>query len=134
MAGEVWHTTVQREKEAELLHIGEEYRQAIERYYLAGPRQYPRTPDDLLKDPRHAGTVRHLRKLYLDPISGGHWVLVSAPDGGIAGVHSTATDAPIKVSGFASRYQDFSNAKSYAEWRFVYVPAATHVPMSQSVR
>lgn len=122
MAGEVWHTTMQREKEAELLRVGEEYRQAIERYYLAGPRHYPRTLEDLLKDPRHAGTVRHLRRLYPDPISGGDWTVVSAPGGGIAGVHSTSTASPMKVEGFPLLYRDFAKASAYADWKFVFVP------------
>ena len=52
LVGEVWHTAAVREKEAELLHVGNQYRKAIQRYYLSGPRQYPRTLDDLLKDPR----------------------------------------------------------------------------------
>ena len=43
---------------AELLHVGNEYRKAIERYYLSGPRQYPRTLADLLMDPRQPGTAR----------------------------------------------------------------------------
>ena len=56
LAGEVWHTSVLREKEAELLYVGHQYRKAIERYVLAGPRQYPRTLEDLLKDQRRPGT------------------------------------------------------------------------------
>jgi type II secretory pathway pseudopilin PulG len=131
LAGEAWHTTVLREKEAELLHIGDEYRRAIERYFLSGPRQFPRSLEDLLMDPRHAGTVRHLRKLYPDPISGGEWAVVKAPDGGIAGVHSVSTEAPVKVAGFPAVYRDFAKARSYAEWKFVFVPAERLAPRLQ---
>jgi len=132
LAGEVWHTSALREREAELLHTGNEYRIAIERYYRAGPRQYPRNLTDLLKDPRQAGTVRHLRKLYHDPVSGKEeWGLVRAPDGGIAGVHSLSEEKPLKSGGFAVRDKEFEAKEKYSDWKFIYVPqqlARTHVP------
>lgn len=132
LTGEVWHTSVLREREAELLHLGNEYRKGIERYYLAGPRQYPRALTDLLKDPRQAGTVRHLRRLYLDPVTGKEdWGLVRAPDGGIAGVHSLSDDKPLKSGGFAVRDAEFEAKQKYSEWKFVYAPqprAVANVP------
>jgi type II secretory pathway pseudopilin PulG len=132
LAGEVWHTSVLREREAELLHVGNEYRKAIERYYLAGPRQYPRALADLLKDPRQAGTVRHLRKPYPDPVSGEDgWGLVRAPDGGIAGVYSLSEERPLKSGGFAARDTEFEARQKYSDWKFIYVPqtlAPTNVP------
>src|SRR5947207_15425455 len=70
LVGEVWETAAKREKETELLFVGNEYRKAITRYYLAGLNQYPRSVEDLLKDQRKAGTVRHLRRNYTDPITG----------------------------------------------------------------
>lgn len=122
LTGEVWHTSALREREAELLNAGAAYRKAIERYYLAGPRQYPRRLEDLLRDPRQAGTVRHLRKLYRDPVGGESWGFVQAPDGGIAGVHSLSADRPLKRAGFAQRDRDFEGKEKYLDWRFVYVP------------
>ena len=125
LAGEVWHTSMQREREAELLHVGNEYRKAIERYYLSGPRQYPRALADLLKDQRQAGTVRHLRKLYPDPITGkDEWGLFRAPDGGIAGVYSLSDDKPLKSGGFAVRDKEFEAKEKYSDWKFTYAPAA----------
>lgn len=129
LTGEVWHTSVLREREAELLHLGNEYRKAIERYYLAGPRQYPRALADLLKDPRQAGTVRHLRKAYLDPVTGKEeWGLVRAPDGGIAGVHSLSEDKPLKSGGFSVRDKEFEAREKYSDWKFVYVPLSQARP------
>ncbi|HZO01481.1 MAG TPA: type II secretion system protein [Burkholderiales bacterium] len=125
LAGEVWHTSATREKEAELLFIGNEYRKAIERYYLAGSgvRQYPKTLADLVKDPRQPGTVRHLRKLYPDPITGkDEWGLVKSADGGFAGVHSLSEAAPVKTAGFAVRDASFEGKTKYAEWQFVFAP------------
>ena len=34
VAGQVWHTQAMRDREAELLYAGNQYRRAIERYYL----------------------------------------------------------------------------------------------------
>ena len=40
------------------------------------------------------------------------------------GVHSRSTAAPLKSAGFADPYQDFGDAKSYADWQFVIGAAA----------
>ena len=124
LAGEVWHTSAMREKEADLLHVGNEYRKAIERYYVSGPKQYPKSLADLVKDPRQPGTVRHLRRLYPDPITGkDEWGLVKSNDGGIAGVYSTSEAAPLKTGGFAVRDASFEGKTKYADWQFVYAAA-----------
>ena len=130
LTGDVWHTYTTREKEAELLFVGNQYRKAIQRYYLSGPqRQYPRSLEDLLKDPRQPGTVRHLRKLYPDPITGQEWVIVKAPDGGILGVHSTSEEPPVKIANHKARDSGFDGAQKYSDWRFIHTapkpPAAS---------
>jgi type II secretory pathway pseudopilin PulG len=124
--GEVWHTAAVREREAELLFIGNEYRNAIGRYVLTGlQQQYPRALADLIKDPRQPGTVRHLRRLYPDPITGAaDWGLVKAPDGGIAGVYSLSEEKPLKTSGFAVRDAALEGKTKYADWQFIYAPVA----------
>ena len=123
LVGEVWHTAAVREKEAELLYVGNQYRRAIERYYLSGPRQYPRALSDLLKDPRRPGTERYLRQLYPDPITGKDWGIVKAPDGGIMGVHSYSEDRPLKSANFRPRDKAFEATAKYADWKFVVTPA-----------
>jgi type II secretory pathway pseudopilin PulG len=120
LAGEVWETSAKREKEAELLFAGNQYRKAIERYFLSGQQQYPRALEDLLKDRRRPGTVRYLRKLYPDPLTGKPWGLVKAPDGGILGVHSLSEEKPLKVAGFRVRDATFEGAQKYSEWMFVH--------------
>ena len=121
LVGEVWSTSNAREREAELLHVGNEYRKAIERYYLTGPqRQYPKSLADLLKDT----SQRYLRKLYPDPITGKEeWGLVKSADGGFAGVHSLSEAAPLKSAGFAVRDAAFEGKSKYSEWQFVFAPA-----------
>jgi type II secretory pathway pseudopilin PulG len=125
LIGEIWHTSAAREKEAELLFVGNEYRKAIERYYLSGPqRQYPKHLSDLIKDPRQPATVRYLRRLYPDPITGkDEWGLVKSPDGGLAGVYSLSENAPLKVSGFAVRDEAFEGKTKYSDWQFGFAPA-----------
>ena len=124
LTGSVWHTSTMREKEAELLFVGNQYRKAIQRYYLTGPqRQYPRSLDDLLRDPRQPGTVRHLRKLYPDPITGQDWLLVKAPDGGILGVHSASEETPFKTANFKLRDRSFEGVQKYSDWKFIFQPA-----------
>jgi type II secretory pathway pseudopilin PulG len=131
LVGQMWQTVAVREREAELLQVGNEYRKAIERYYLSGPRQYPRTLADLLMDPRQPGTARYLRKLYPDPVSGkDEWGLVPAPDGGIAGVYSVSESAPLKSAGFAVRDNGFEGKSKYSEWKFVYVPQQEAQPVT----
>ena len=125
LLGQVWETNARREKEAELLHIGQEYRKAIERYYLAGPRQYPRQLEDLLKDPRKPSPERYLRRKYIDPITGNdNWGIVKGPDGGVMGVHSLSELEPLKQSNFRLRDAVFNGATTYAEWKFLYAPPA----------
>ena len=132
LTGEVWHTSAMREKEAELLHIGHQYRAAILRYYLSGPqRQYPRSLEDLLKDPRMPGTVRYLRRLQPDPLTGKEFALVKGPDGGIMGVQSTSDAAPIKTANFKLRDRAFEGAQKYSDWQFLGQPPAPAKPAAK---
>ena len=124
--GEVWHTAQTREKERELLFVGNQFRQAIGLYYTAGPaKQYPRRLEDLLKDPRQPATCRYLRKIYNDPITGkAEWGLVRAPDGGIVGVHSLSEARPLKVANFSAADQELAGKSQYAQWIFAFKPQA----------
>ena len=132
IVGETWETSARREKERELLFIGNQYRRAIGLYYLATPgpnKMYPRQIEDLLKDPRQPGTVRHLRKLFPDPITGKPFVVIKGADGGVQGVASASEDAPLKVAGFRVRDAVFEGAQKYSEWKFISTPpAATATP------
>jgi type II secretory pathway pseudopilin PulG len=126
IAGQSWRSLAQRAREAELLWRGEQYRQAISRYYLVrqGPRNtYPAKLEDLLKDPRFPQPVRHLRKLYNDPMTGGDWEIIKAPGGGVAGVRSTSPLQPFQQAGFPKDLESFEGKDSYQKWEFVFLPA-----------
>jgi type II secretory pathway pseudopilin PulG len=130
LLGQMWETASLREREAELRYIGNQYRLAIQRYYLSGPQQFPRTFQDLLKDPRQAGIRRHLRQLYPDPMTNSsEWAIVKGPDGGIMGVYSKSEEAPLKITNFKLRDRDFENTKKYSDWKFVYVPTNVGNPI-----
>ena len=127
--GEYYSHAAQREKEAELLFVGHEFRRAIGEYYASSPAghgRYPQRLEDLLQDDRFAFTRRYLRKIYLDPMTGTReWGLVEAPEGGVMGVYSRSTAEPVKTGNFALRDLAFDKAKRYQEWRFVHAPPAT---------
>lgn len=124
--GTLWRTEAQREREAELLFIGMQYRQAIQRYYELDPDQ-PRMPpsiDALIEDTRRTEPVRHLRRAWRDPF-GGAWRLIETEEGrGIAGVASTSTREPFRKRGFPAGLESFEQAASYADWQFVFEPVS----------
>ncbi|MFZ1909200.1 MAG: type II secretion system protein [Burkholderiales bacterium] len=126
LAGRVWHTEAVRGREAQLLFVGDQYREAIRRYAEATPAgaaRYPRALSDLLLDARKPEVERYLRRLYADPITGGsEWGLVKAPDGGIAGVYSLSDAKPLKQANFPPADAAFEGSGKYADWQFVYAP------------
>lgn len=125
-AGQVWHTFQQREKEEELLFIGQQFRLALGRYSKHTPGQARRAPlhlEELLQDPRHPGVQRYLRKIYPDPMTGrAEWGLITGPDGEIYGLHSLSDDEPLKKSNFGLADRRFEGKMKYSDWAFMYVP------------
>lgn len=132
-------STERAAREAELLFIGHQFRQAIRSYFEAGPRagQYPAKLEDLLQDSRYPTTKRHLRRLFVDPITGKpDWGLVMAPEGGIMGIYSQSEREPQKRANFDLADADLElalqrqqvqqgNPYSYRDWKFVYRPPVT---------
>jgi type II secretory pathway pseudopilin PulG len=111
-------STERVEREAELLFVGHQFRQAIRSYLQAGQRagQYPATLEDLLVDKRYPVPRRHLRRLFVDPITGKtDWGLVSAPEGGIMGVYSLSEREPLKRANFDPEDGDFAKALQPAQ-------------------
>jgi type II secretory pathway pseudopilin PulG len=134
--GQVWQTKSQREKELELLFVGEQFQKAITSYYnnaTGAIKQYPESLEDLLLDDRSSTPKRHLRKIFLDPMTNSYeWGLVreAIPEqttgvtfmdsDGIIGVYSRSKKVPIKEKNFPDEYADFSKADSYQDWRFTF--------------
>ncbi len=128
-AGEVASTAAQREREAQLLWVGHEYRAAIGRYVLRR-RAYPQALEELLgSGPDDPVPVRYLRRLYPDPMTGkADWVLLPAPNGGIMGIASRSTRAPLKTASFDPADQDFATAATYGDWQFTFRPGRFRPP------
>lgn len=129
--GPVSRTLQLREQERELLFVGEQFRRAIAAYYQGSPgglKQFPKKLEDLLRDNRYPGIRRHLRRIYVDPLTGtAKWGLVELPGVGITGVYSLSEAAPVKLANFPPLYGSFQSAKKHSDWKFVYVPGPTAV-------
>lgn len=127
--GTLWHTAIKRDKERELLFIGNEYRRAIESFWempipQGTPRRLPRELKELISDPRFPNVVRHLRRIYRDPMTGkADWGLVKEQDGGISGIYSLSDETPMKRAGFETRDAAFEGKEAYSEWVFAYKPS-----------
>lgn len=121
--GPSWSDQVRREREQDLLRVGALYAKAIAAYRVASPgsqKMYPLTLDDLLMDSRMVGTVRHLRKLYPDPLDPERaWGLVLGPDGRVRGVFSQSTDAPLRTEALELASASLPAARRYSDWKFV---------------
>lgn len=125
-AGINWSQSGQREKERELLFVGNQFRQAIAQYYERTPglvKRYPAKLEELLVDERYNPSAHYLRKLYRDPVTNlQQWGLIISPEGGIMGVHSLSEVVPLKKTNFDYINRSFEVAGGYSMWQFVYVP------------
>lgn len=116
--GIVWHQSTQREREKELLYIGDQYSKAIASYYKSD-KQYPKSLEDLVLDQRFPSKTHHIRKLYSDPVThGAPWGLIKLQDR-IIGVYSTSSEQPIKKTQFPKSYASFAKAQAYSDWKFI---------------
>jgi len=109
--------------EQDLLEIGAEFSEALRSYAAATPRGYPTAPptlQDLLKDPRFPGTRRHLRKIFVDPVTGKDaWGIVYQGDKiGVLAVYSLSQAKPLKLANFDARFLNFENKEHLSEWKF----------------
>lgn len=119
--------------EQELLDIGAQFSDALYSYAAATPAGQPQQPPTLaalLRDPRFPQLRRHLRKLYVDPITGrAEWGLLYQPGSqGIIGVHSLSQAAPLKVGNFEARFAGFEGRAHFSEWHFMVDARLSSVP------
>lgn len=116
-----------RTAEQELLFVGKEFQRALASYAAATPIGAPRGPtslDDLLRDPRFPGVRRHLRRVYVDPMTGTtSWGLLRGPEGRIVAVYSLSEGQPIKQAGFDAELLHLAQRVRYSEWLFGIVAA-----------
>jgi type II secretory pathway pseudopilin PulG len=125
-AGTKFSEARKREREQELLKVGDTIRKAIGSYYNQTPgvvKEYPPNLESLIRDDRFPEPKRYLRKLYLDPVTQREgWGILEAPSGGVLGVYSLSAAKPYKTKNFRLMYSHFENKKYYGEWYFAYIP------------
>jgi len=118
--GIVWQQATQREREAELLAIGAEFARALASYRKASPDSAPpERLEQLVEDHRGPVAVRHLRRIYRDPLSGeARWGLERAA-GRITGIFSLAPGIPIRQHKLPEELAGIEGeAKRYSDWIF----------------
>lgn len=123
MTSAVYSKVSKRDKEEELLFRGQAYQKAIESYMKSGKGNmvFPMSLEVLLKDKRVPGTKRHIRKLYLDPVTGEDFEPIKAGNQ-IIGVRSKSKDMVIKKDKFPAAIYFFEGKTTYNEWKFVPMP------------
>jgi type II secretory pathway pseudopilin PulG len=111
--------------EEELLAIGAAFGEALRTYAEATPKGQPAQPPslkELLKDPRFPGVRRHLRKIFVDPMTGkAEWGIVwtnPSERKGVFAVYSLSTAKPLKIANFDARFAGFENKEHVSDWKF----------------
>jgi type II secretory pathway pseudopilin PulG len=129
--GHSWSTTAQRDRETELLFIGQQFAKALASYGARSPQGTPAAPEkleDLLEDRRFPFTVRHLRDIPRDPMTGlRDWEVVRI-GGRIVAVHSQSTRQALREAGlpaWVTLPPDVTGTTSYDQWMFA-AAAATN--------
>jgi type II secretory pathway pseudopilin PulG len=120
--GPLWEEAARRDREQELLRVGESYAQALadaRRESPGGDGAYPARLEDLLLDTRFVGTRRHLRRLLPDPLQPGRpWGVVRDARGAIIGVYSQDQRQPLAVVGLERGPVSLRPATRYSDWVF----------------
>lgn len=119
--------------EEDLLEIGAQFSNALQSYAAATPRGQPTQPpslEQLLRDPRFPQPRRHLRKIFVDPVTGkAEWGVVYVNgDKGVVAVYSLSQARPLKIANFDARFVGFENRKHISDWKFT---AAGHGILEQ---
>ncbi|MDR7335399.1 type II secretion system protein [Roseateles asaccharophilus] len=117
-----WADEAQREREQELLRIGNEIAGALAAYAkdsAGSTYSRPRELEALLEDRRAFGIKRYLRRIEPDPMTGQPaWGVIRAEDGGIAGVFSHGEKRPFLRVPRALSHVDLPVVDRYADWKF----------------
>lgn len=117
--------TIQRSRaEQQLLVIGAAFSDALQSYADATPAgelAQPPSLKELLRDPRFPTPRRHLRKIFVDPMTGkDEWGIVYlGTRTGVMAVYSLSDAKPVKIGNFPARFQSLVGKRKISEWRFV---------------
>ena len=120
--------------EEELLDTGAAFSAALQSYAQATPKGQPLQPpslQELLKDPRTPALRRHLRKIFVDPVTGStEWgVLYRVDRSGVVAVYSLSQARPLKIGNFDARFVGFDNKRRLSDWKFIAGAIAPVLPV-----
>lgn len=121
---ELGSSSQRRDAESELLRVGYEFEKALMAYTASVAQSPPiasgpTSLEQLLRDNRQPHTLRHLRKLYSDPMTGTtKWGTVLSPSGSIWGVYSLAEGKPLKQEKFPPQFSHLERADRFSDWVF----------------
>ena len=119
VVGTVARTEMKREREVQLLWVGTQYRTALTQYFSRNGGRLPQDLKELLSDEASPVPRHFIRKLYPDPMTGEpNWLLLTLPGGGIYGIASSSSAAPLKLKGFRVGDEEFEDATCYRAWQF----------------
>lgn len=114
-----------RERETQLLFVGQQYANAIKSFYenpYVSVKRYPETLDELLVDNRTAQPRHHLRQLYKDPIrDSSEWGLLTNEEDQIIGVFSLSKDTPLRTNFGLETMVAIASGDKYEDIKFVYL-------------
>lgn len=114
-----------RERETQLLFVGQQYANAIRLFYenpYVSVRRYPQTLDELLVDNRTPVPRHHLRQRYRDPITEtSEWGLVQNEEDQIIGVYSLSKDKPLRTNFGEQDMVAIAAGDKYEDIKFVYL-------------
>lgn len=125
--------------EQELLVVGAAFSDALQSYAEATPAGQSTIPpslQELLRDPRFPTPRRHLRKIFVDPVSGkAEWGVVYAGEKtGVLSVYSLSNARPVKISNFPARYAGFAGMNRISDWKFSGVSKTGSPPVTAEMQ
>jgi len=120
--------TAKREREQQLFFVGEQFRNAIASYYENSPqgnKQFPSNFDELVRDNRNVKPMRHLRRLYRDPMTNDiEWGQIRNEQQQLVGVYSLSTEQ-VLITGFDRTFitaDETQGVLNYSNLKFIYSP------------
>ena len=118
-----------REKEAQLMFIGEQFYGAIASYYASSQDQtkrYPTKLEQLLVDNRGIKPKHHLRQIFQDPMTQKmDWGLVLNTQKQIIGVFSLSNETLLKTKLPEFAVLQTNKTATYQDVKFIYRPKST---------
>jgi type II secretory pathway pseudopilin PulG len=121
--------------EEKLLEIGAAFSDALKSYAATTPKGLPLQPpslQELLRDSRTPALRRHLRKIFVDPVTGGtEWGIAYLADkAGVVGVYSLSQATPLKIGNFDVRFISFEGKQHLSDWIFTAGAIAPVLPVA----